>query len=50
MYRKLNKPKIHTPMVNHITKFYPSLLLQAAMDLAPTMTDVASIFNMFYNL
>ncbi|KIM81650.1 hypothetical protein PILCRDRAFT_89094 [Piloderma croceum F 1598] len=37
--QELNTPDIDPPPVNHITKFAPSPLLQAAMDLAPTMTD-----------
>jgi hypothetical protein len=48
--QELNTPKIDPPPLNHIAKFAPGPLLQAAMDLAPTMTDVNFHLIMFNNL
>jgi hypothetical protein len=39
--QELNTPEIDLPPVNHIAKFAPGPLLQAAMDLASTTTDVS---------
>jgi hypothetical protein len=44
--QELNTPEIDLPPVNHIAKFAPGPLLQAAMDLASTTTDVSFHLSM----